>query len=379
MPEDSDEYASLLSNKDLLKGGPEYAALGLQPSMSGTVIDKIGGERAEALIQSLQSSKSMHLQGGANRWMGLAQPVGGTQAGKTRPVNALTLSAARITETSEPIVEGPHDFADSPQVVYQDPAGRANQADGAVSQQKAALVAGLRALSTSQLAKSGAAHAGKKTQVAKPGAAGWAAGPRASANQSDAPTLGKNASESYCDLQAVHAEIRIDVSPGPLPKKLSAGDGGTSLGRESLLVPQGAFAELPAGLGGGADGLGEQHSYEETESQRESDFMIKERSMLFADQGSTLDKGGAIKVHEEETQIECTTPVKEDSLREIVASEDEEKKATPEKNQRVNLKMLNFQLQISSAPVQTKSLFHRGTQRASVPAKNPASSGSSLA
>lgn len=62
-----------------------------------------------------------------------------------------------------------------------------------------------------------------------------------------------------------------------------------------------------------------------------------------------------------------------------MASDDAEKKATPEKNQRVNLKMLNFQLQISSAPVQTKSLFHRGTQRASVPAKNQASSGSSLA
>lgn len=119
--------------------------------------------------------------------------------------------------------------------------------------------------------------------MAKPGAAGWAARPRASANQSDAPTLGKNASESYCDLQAVPAEIRIDVSPGPLPKKLSAGDGGTSEGPGSLLVPQGAFAELPAGLGGGTDGLGEQHSFEETESQRESDFMIKERSMLFAD------------------------------------------------------------------------------------------------
>ena len=50
LPEDSDEYASLLSNPDLLKGGPEYAALGLQPSMSGKVIDRIGGERAEALI-----------------------------------------------------------------------------------------------------------------------------------------------------------------------------------------------------------------------------------------------------------------------------------------------------------------------------------------
>lgn len=91
----------------------------------------------------------MHLRGDANRWTGLAQPAGGTEAGKTRPGNALTQSAARITETSEPIVEGPHDFADSPQLVYQDPAGRATQADGATSKQKAALIAGLRALSTS--------------------------------------------------------------------------------------------------------------------------------------------------------------------------------------------------------------------------------------
>ena len=68
MPEDSDEYSSLLSNKDLMKKSSEYAALGLQQSLSGKVIDKYDSERAEALIQSLQSSKSMHLQADMNQW-----------------------------------------------------------------------------------------------------------------------------------------------------------------------------------------------------------------------------------------------------------------------------------------------------------------------
>ena len=264
MPEDSDEYSSLLSNKDLMKKSSEYAALGLQQSLSGKVIDKYDSERAEALIQSLQSSKSMHLQADMNQWTTLAQPASGTQAGKARPVNALTLSAGHVPESSEPIVEGQHDFRGSPQVVYQDATGRKTKAEGYSSNPKAALIAGLRALSTSQLAKSSAAHSGKNTQVAKQGGAAWATQPRESANQSDALTLGKNASESYCDLQAVQAEIRIDVSPSPLRGKLSTEDMASSLGQESLL-PQGAFAELPAGIGA-ADVQGEQHSYEETES-----------------------------------------------------------------------------------------------------------------
>ena len=62
-----------------------------------------------------------------------------------------------------------------------------------------------------------------------------------------------------------------------------------------------------------------------------------------------------------------------------MASDEDKKKGTPDKSKRVNLKMLNFQLQISSAPVQTKSLFHRGAQRQSVPAKNQGTSGSGLA